>query len=105
MLIDLFLITLIIVFIIDISGFIDEMETILSKLLKGKARVPKPFSCSLCMTWWTGLIYLLIIGEFTLLWIATVALFAILSGVLVTLLICIRETLNWVIEKAYNALK
>lgn len=105
MLIDLFLITLIIVFIIDISGFIDEMETILSKWLKGKARVPKPFSCSLCMTWWTGLIYLLIIGEFTLLWIATVALFALLSGVLATLLICIRETLNWVIEKAYNALK
>lgn len=105
MLIDLFLITLIIVFIIDISGFIDEMETILSKWLKGKARVPKPFSCSLCMTWWTGLIYLLIIGEFTLLWIATVALFAILSGVLATLLICVRETLNWVIEKAYNALK
>lgn len=105
MLIDLFLITLIIVFIIDISGFIDETETILSKWLKGKARVPKPFSCSLCMTWWTGLIYLLIIGEFTLLWIATVALFALLSGVLATLLICIRETLNWVIEKAYNALK
>jgi hypothetical protein len=105
MLIDLFLITLIIVFIIDISGFIDEMETILSKWLKGKARVPKPFSCSLCMTWWTGLIYLLIIGEFTLLWIATVALFALLSGVLATLLICIRETLNCVIEKAYNALK
>lgn len=105
MLIDLFLITLIIVFIIDISGFIDEMETILSKWLKGKARVPKPFSCSLCMTWWTGLIYLLIIGEFTLLWIATVALFALLSGVLATLLICVRETLNWVIEKAYNALK
>lgn len=105
MLIDLFLITLIIVFIIDISGFIDEMEAILSKWLKGKARVPKPFSCSLCMTWWTGLIYLLIIGEFTLLWIATVALFALLSGVLATLLICIRETLNWVIEKAYNALK
>lgn len=105
MLIDLFLITLIIVFIIDISGFVDEMETILSKWLKGKARVPKPFSCSLCMTWWTGLIYLLIIGEFTLLWIATVALFAFLSGVLATLLICIRETLNWVIEKAYNALK
>lgn len=105
MLIDLFLITLIIVFIIDISGFVDEMETILSKWLKGKARVPKPFSCSLCMTWWTGLIYLLIIGEFTLLWIATVALFALLSGVLATLLICVRETLNWVIEKAYNALK
>lgn len=104
MFIDLLLITLIIVFIIDISGVIDSIEDTLSKWLKGKAKVPKPFSCSLCMTWWVGLIYLLYVGEFTLLWIAVVALFAHLSGVLGTLLIWVREMLNWVIEKAYNAL-
>lgn len=105
MLIDLLLLTLIIVFIIDLSGIIDELETILSKWLKGKVRIPKPFSCSLCMTWWSGLIYILCMDNFTLLWVATVALFAHLSGVLSTLLIWVRETLNWVIEKAYNALK
>lgn len=105
MLLDLFLITLIIVFVIDISGFIDELESILSKWLKGKARIPKPFSCSLCMTWWIGLIYLLCVGEFNLIYVATVVLFAHLSGVLSTLMVWVRETLNWVIEKAYNALK
>lgn len=105
MFLDLFLITLIIVFVIDISGIIDELETILSKWLKGKARIPKPFSCSLCLTWWVGLIYLLCIGEFNLINIAIVVLFAHLSGVLGTLLVCVRETLNWAIEKVYNALK
>ena len=104
MFIKLFLITLIIVFIIDISGVISQLEETLSKWLKGKARIPKPFSCSLCLTWWVGLAYLLIVGKFTLLGIATVAIFAHLSGVLASLLICIRETLLWLIEKAYNAL-
>ena len=44
---DLFLIALICVVIIDISGFIGEIEDILAKWLKVKSvRIPKPFSCS-----------------------------------------------------------
>jgi hypothetical protein len=104
MCIDLFLITLITVFIVDISGIIDSVEASLSKWLKGKVRIPKPFSCSLCMTWWVGLIYILCLGEFNLINISLVALFAHLSGVLGTLLVFVREILIWVIEKAYNAL-
>lgn len=105
MLLDLFFITLIIVFVIDISGIIDEMETILSKWLKGKARIPKPFSCSLCMSWWTGLFYLLCTGNFNITCIAIVCLFSHFSGVLSTFLVLIRETITYYVEKAYNTLK
>lgn len=105
MFIDLLLLTLIVVFIIDLSGIVDSIEGSLSKWLKGKVRIPKPFSCSLCMTWWAGLIYILCLHQFTLPYIALVALFAHLSGFLGTFLIWVRETLVWMVEKAYNALK
>ena len=105
MILDLLLITLIIVFIIDISGVIDSIEEALSKWLKGKAKVPKPFSCSLCSSWWVGLIYLLCLHQFTLVNISIVALFALLTPVFSTFMVLVRETLIWVLEKAYKALK
>ena len=105
MFIDLLLMTLIVVFIVDISGIITSIEDALSKWLKGKVRIGKPFSCSLCMTWWIGFIYILCMEQFTLVWIATVALFAYLTPVLSTFLVFVRETVMWGIEKAYNALK
>lgn len=105
MIIDLLLITLLCVFIIDLSGIIDSIETVLSKWLKGKARVPKPFSCSLCLSWWVNLIYLLCVSKFTLPYIAITALFAFLTPVFSSILVWIRETLIWVVDKAYSALK
>lgn len=101
----LLIITLLMVFIIDLSGFIDELETTLSKWLKGKARIPKPFSCSLCMSWWTNLIYLLCIGKLTLPYIAIVALFAFLTPVFALLFVWIRETLNKALNKALEGIK
>lgn len=53
------------VFVVDYCGFVEEIERYLCVFVRSKApvKIPKPFSCSLCMTWWTGLIYLLIIKE------------------------------------------
>lgn len=105
LIIELLIITLLIVFIIDLSGFIDEIERALSKWLKGKVRIPKPISCSLCMSWWVNLIYLLCIGHFTLPYIAIVALFAFLTPVFGALMILIRETLNYILNKGFEGLK
>ena len=105
MILDLFVMAVTIVFIIDISGVIDSMEEGLSKWLKGKVRIPKPFSCSLCSMWWLGLIYLWIYSQLTLVNISIVALFALLTPVISSLLVLVRETLLWVVGKAYNALK
>ena len=101
----LLIITLLWVFVIDLSGCIDEIEATLSKWLKGKVRIPKPASCSLCMSWWTNLIYLLCIGKLTLPYIAIVALFAFLTPVFALLFIWVRETLNKVLNKALEGIK
>jgi hypothetical protein len=62
--INLIFITIAVVFIIDQSGFIDTLKSWLKSILtKGKFTDPnyslKPIDCSLCMTFWTGLVYLL----------------------------------------------
>lgn len=61
---NMFIIALFWVFSLDFSGFINEIEDYLTKWLKSPVRlsIPKPWSCFVCMTFWTNLIYLLISG-------------------------------------------
>lgn len=105
MLIKLLFLTLIVVFIIDISGIIESIENFLSKILKGKVRIKKPFSCSLCMVWWLGLAYIIYFNNLTLINICAVALFAYLTNIISSLLIFLREMMLSVIGKMYDALK
>lgn len=98
MIIDLLLLTAIIVFVIDLSGFEDELEIMLAKWLNvSKVRIPKPFSCSLCTTWWIGLLWILCSHSFTLGWIAYVAVLAYLTPVIYNILTFIRDLLNKII--------
>lgn len=94
--INLLIIQLIIVFVIDISGFIDEgIEPALAKILKQKkVKLKKPFSCSLCMTTWIGLIYILIYGSFTIPMIGYVFLLAYLTPIAYNFLLMVREALT-----------
>lgn len=95
MILDLFLLTVIICFIIDISGIIESMEWWLSKWLKVPCKVPKPFSCSLCMTFWVGLIWIGIF-DFTLLNLVYVCLLAALSEQISNFIIIIKQLVHWV---------
>lgn len=104
MMLKLLILTCIIVFIIDLSGIITEMENILSKWLKAKILIPKPFSCSLCLTWWIGLLYLLVYGKFTIIWIGYVALLSLLTTTIYNGLLMIRDLLNKIIDWVYNTL-
>lgn len=89
MFLDLLFLALITVFVIDYSGVIQSLEEGLQKWLKmpNRAHVPKPFSCSLCMTWWTGLIYLLISAQFSLMAIALLAVIAAMTPAINSLLV------------------
>lgn len=84
--------------VIDLSGIIDTLDNFLTKVLKTKARVPKPFSCSLCMTWWTCFFWLLFKGELT--WAnAAISLgLAFLTPVVSDLCYVIRNLLTKVIQ-------
>lgn len=108
-LINLLLIQFILVVIIDDSGFIDSVKRGISKLLtKGKIITDnfelKPFSCSYCMQVWCGLIYLLIIGQFTIPYIAFNFLLAAMVPVTKDLVNLFRDLFIKLIDKIYTLL-
>ena len=84
---NLFLITLIVVFIVDVSGAIDSFKSGLKFVLtKGKMSNSnyrlKPFDCSLCTSFWACLIYLIVINHFTIPYISCVCLLSASTGLL-----------------------
>lgn len=103
MMTDILLIAAMWVFVLDISGFWDEITTIISGwLTNGKIRKPfqfKPFSCSLCMSFWSGLLYLLLTHSLTIPAVAYVCLVAYMTPVIADLLHFVTETLKTLIIK------
>lgn len=88
MILDIFIIACICTLIIE-SGFFDEIEKILSKILfrnKLKLYFGKIFHCSLCATTWISIAYILINGEFSLINLCIVLLFAYSTNILGELL-------------------
>ena len=93
---DLFSILIISVIVIDISGFIHSIKAAIGKFLElspNSFRI-KPFDCSFCMTFWVSLIYLLVVGRFTLLNIAIVLLLCCLTTPLKNLIMSVRDKLT-----------
>ena len=92
---DLLLIAACWVFVLDVSGFWDSFSAMVKGwLTKGVVRTPfplRPFSCSLCMTFWTGLVYLAATGHFTLYGIAGVCLAAYLTPMIADALVVLRD--------------
>lgn len=100
---DLLFLTIIICFIVDVSGFInDGIKPLIAKIINRNSNIkinpesiniPKPFSCSLCMSFWTGLIYLLCTSKFTIPYIAVVVFFSLISSNISGFLFCIKDFL------------
>ena len=90
---DLLFLTFVVVYIVDVSGWTDTWLGWLSRWLGHTVTSLKPFSCSLCMTWWSGILYLLITGRFCLPLLAYVAALSWLSFTLSEVLIFIQEIL------------
>lgn len=97
--IDLLLIACVLVFIIDLSGVITELETFMQKKLKRKVVIRKPWSCSLCMVWWSGLVYLLVTQSFTIPMVAYVGLLAYFTPVISDFMIICRELIIKVLNR------
>lgn len=82
---SLFLIQVIVCCIVDISGIIDSLKWLIWKLFcKGIGKPEnitlKPIDCSCCMTFWSGLVYLICTGNITLPYLAILLLFAVLAS-------------------------
>ena len=83
MILTVLTITFVVAFIVDYSGIVKSLQKLVNVLLyKGKADPDqislKPFTCSLCMSFWTVLIY----GLCAMGWSAWIEVFALaaLSG-------------------------
>ena len=88
MILDIFIIACICTLIIE-SGFFDEMESRLSKILfrnKTKLYFGKIFHCTLCSTTWVSIAYLLINNSLSLYNLCIVLLFGYSTNILAELL-------------------
>lgn len=94
---DILIIAAVYVFGIDLARFWDTISsTVKGWLSNGLVKTPfelKPFSCSLCMTFWTGLLYLLLTHSLTLPWAAYVCLVSFLTPRIKDVLVVIDDTL------------
>ena len=106
MVLNLFLITIIIVYIIDISG---APENLFKPLIRSIMKLPKntninigPAECSKCAVWWIGLLYILCTHAFTIPNIAIVCGFSFLTIHIKGMILYIKEFLIWIENKLYK---
>lgn len=107
---NLFLISIIVVCIVDLSGFVGTLKSVLSKVLtKGKITNSdyqlKPIDCSLCMTWWCGLIYLIIYHQLTLLNITILLLISTSSFLINDIIRLIQDLITKIINIIYKKIE
>lgn len=105
--INLLLITVGIVIIIDRTDFVDSIKHCIWKFAFKNTKPYrefqlKPFDCSLCMTWWTSLLYLIITKNFTIPYIILALTLAYLTPVINTTLIFIKELFAFIFERLFD---
>lgn len=105
LILSLLMIQVIVCFIIDLSGFIGSVESGLSRWLKYRVSIPRPFSCSLCTGFWSGLVYILIAGQFNLTGIVTVSLISFFSRNITGILRWIQEMLFKLEDLLYRIIR
>ena len=101
------LLATIIVFVVDLSGCTDSWRRPLSEWMRRKTGYTikhfPPFDCSLCLTFWAGLLWLAVRSAFTLPNVAFVCLAAYLTIPIGTTLTALRDlllaVLNCIITK------
>lgn len=107
--IDILLLAVIVVCIVDISGFTDSWKSGLKRLLtKGRMSDPnysfKPFDCSTCLIFWSSLLYLIMTQQLTFYMLAYVLVVSVMSVVIKDLIYFIRDLLLRIIKYFNNLL-
>lgn len=108
MILDLILITIIVCFIIDCSGFINSLKKYLLKHLynlnstsPNSFRI-KPFDCSLCMSFWICLFYIIFNNELSLVNLTIISILSLLSSNISGFLMYLKELFTFIENKLYN---
>ena len=101
---DILWIAIIWVVVLDISGFPEHFKSWLKRLATGgrmsdSAYSLKPFDCSFCMTFWTGLAYLLITKTICLWTLAYLLLVCSFTPVINLVITTVRDIFIKIIRK------
>ena len=101
---NLFLIAVIVVIVIDLSGITLSIKSSIKRLLtRGRMSDPnyslKPIDCSFCMTFWTGLVWLLVTHSFSLWMLTYLLLLCVMTPVIGQVIILIRELFIKILKK------
>lgn len=104
MILNFFCIAVIWVVILDLTDFMSTIKGWISSILtKGKSHNSeyrlKPIDCSLCMSWWSILAYIIIVDQLSLVNIMLALLIAWLTPVIKDTLILINTLINTLITK------
>lgn len=92
--VTLILIQAMVVFVLDLSGFVDDgIQPFFRRWLGGNLKT-KPWLCSLCMTHHICLLYILFTGQFSIYLWAFICLLAWLTPVTKDILITVKDILN-----------
>ena len=101
--IDLLLLAVVLVFIVDLSGWTDTLLDLASRFTArfgyGPVRSLRPFTCSLCAVWWGTLLYTWLTGNLSLPLVAYCAGLSYFSKTLAKLFIFIGEGLDLLIGR------
>ena len=96
---DLYLISVIMVIVVDISGFVENLEGWIARRIGAKAVHIHLIECSLCTTWWCCLLYLILNNQISILNIAISLFIAFMTPVTQDILWLIRDVLTRIITK------
>ena len=101
--IDVLLIVVIVVVLIDLLDV--PTEFLFKPIWKLFTKIPyngwspRPWSCSICMSWWCSLLYLIIVGKVTLLNICIILIMSYFSFIIKDVLIIVQETITKILGK------
>lgn len=115
MALKLFLISFILCYIIDVSGFMDNIKRYISKLITGRKTSDyslKPLDCSTCMNFWVILIYMLYgtvnVYPFTdmlVISFSVACMFSLMASQVSSLIWLVRETTGKIINKLFGLME
>lgn len=100
---NILMLDLVVVYIVDVSGFTEAWRGGLARLLGVKKLRPlPPFDCGKCAAWWAGVLYAICCDCFALPVLAWCALLSCLSITMQQGFIFVRELLNMVFRILIN---
>ena len=102
--VNLIALSAVVAYITEVSGIIDNLKYALGRWLGVTVSRLKPLDCSLCMTWWCCLIYIICIGECSVINIAVVALLSALAHNIAEGIMLISDSISLGIDKIRDRL-